>query len=182
MDRDAAMPEPRGAVEEANFIANMKELREAQGWSQGELAKRMRDAGWSGFHQTTISRIEKGERPVRLGEARGIADALGTLVGPMLLADEIGERWRELDEAVARLREIGNLIGVSVDDYLLQQAIVRDLVGRQPSLTDEVHPATREKRDQAVQYAKKQASLPYSYYIDLVQSRDADGWDDGSEA
>lgn len=71
--------------EDRDFADNMKRIREIQGWSQGELARRIGDFGLEGFHQTTISRIEKGERLVRLGEARTIARALGRPVDHLLL-------------------------------------------------------------------------------------------------
>lgn len=45
--------------------------------SQAELVQRLRDRGWVNVHPTTISRIEKGERPVRLSEATRIAQVLG---------------------------------------------------------------------------------------------------------
>lgn len=59
---------------EARFAATMKEAREELGWSQGALAKELVAAGLEGFHQTTVSRIEKLERPVRLAEALTIAN------------------------------------------------------------------------------------------------------------
>lgn len=70
-------------AEESQFVENVQRLRELKGWSQGELARRMADEGWDGFHQTTISRIEKGQRPVRLAEARTLASVLGSQVGIM---------------------------------------------------------------------------------------------------
>ncbi|MFC8037846.1 helix-turn-helix domain-containing protein [Paenarthrobacter sp. NPDC057355] len=71
-------------AEENQFAENVQRLRELKGWSQGELARRMTEEGWEGFHQTTISRIEKGQRPVRLAEARGLARVLGNQVGMMI--------------------------------------------------------------------------------------------------
>lgn len=76
-------PAPLGSDDESWFIDNMKTLRERKGWSQGELARNVAALGWDAFHQTTISRIEKGERPVRLAEARGIAAALDSSVAQM---------------------------------------------------------------------------------------------------
>ncbi len=61
---------------EAHFAQNLRHQREAKGWSQGDLARRMQEVGWRNFHQTTVSRIEKGERPIRLGEAKTIASLL----------------------------------------------------------------------------------------------------------
>lgn len=163
---DSPRTEPTGAIEERNFIANMKRLREAAGLSQGELAARMNANGWDKFHQTTISRMEKGTQPVRLGEARGIADALGTMVGPMLLDDQVSEKWWELDQAVRGLREIGSQIGSGVVEYMWQQAIVRQLLADQPPLTDDVHPATVEARQEALAQAEILLSRSYTDYID----------------
>ncbi|MFC9518558.1 helix-turn-helix domain-containing protein [Nocardiaceae bacterium NPDC056970] len=66
------------------FAENMKLLREQRGWSQGEMARQMQRAGWGTFHQTTISRIEKGDRPVRVGEAGAIAEVLGASLGRLI--------------------------------------------------------------------------------------------------
>lgn len=62
---------------EGHFAENVRIRREEIGWSQTDFAKRLQDAGLRNFHQTTVSRIEKNERPVRLGEARVIAHVLG---------------------------------------------------------------------------------------------------------
>lgn len=70
---------------EQRFAENLIQMREQLGFSQADLVRRLREAGWTGLHQTTISRIEKGERPVRLGEARAIAQLLGTTTERMLL-------------------------------------------------------------------------------------------------
>ena len=69
------------------FRENLRHHREQHGWSQGELARRLRDAGWSALgHQTTVNRLESGQRAPRLDEALAIARALeadlGTLLAP----------------------------------------------------------------------------------------------------
>ncbi|OAV78100.1 hypothetical protein AYO52_13635 [Dietzia sp. 111N12-1] len=46
----------------------------------------MKERGFDAFHQTTISRVEKGERPVRLGEAVAFADIFGRPLESMLAA------------------------------------------------------------------------------------------------
>lgn len=163
---DSPRTEPTGAIEERNFIANMKRLREAAGLSQGELAQRMNANGWDKFHQTTISRMEKGAQPVRLGEARGIADALGTLVGPMLLDDRVSEKWWELDQAVRAIRDLGSQIGTGVVEYMWQQVMLRELLADQPPLTDDVHPATVEQRRLAIEQAEAALARSYTDYID----------------
>lgn len=66
---------------DANFVHNMKAAREARSWTQAVLAEQL--VTWhnlDGMSQSAISRIEKGDREVRLGEARAIASAFGTTV------------------------------------------------------------------------------------------------------
>lgn len=48
--------------------------------TQAELSKALRDRGHSHFHPTTISRIEKGERPLRLSDALALSAVLGVYV------------------------------------------------------------------------------------------------------
>jgi transcriptional regulator with XRE-family HTH domain len=88
-----------GHRDEERFTANLRRLREAKGWSQNELATQMRRKGWGSFRQTTISRLEKGEQSVRIGEARALASLLGVTVDDMALTAS------EEAEAVAQLRE-----------------------------------------------------------------------------
>lgn len=81
---------------EARFRESMQKLRSERGWSQGELARRMSDAGWSDWYQATVSRIEKGTRAVRLAEARGIARVLGTTVEQMASPSQTVEWLQEM--------------------------------------------------------------------------------------
>ncbi|KZM70824.1 hypothetical protein AWN90_40455 [Nocardia terpenica] len=62
----------------------MKRLREMRGMSKAELVRALTDAGWTNVHQTTVTRIENGERPARIGEARVIAAVLETTVGKLI--------------------------------------------------------------------------------------------------
>ena len=58
-------------------VRNLIALREERGWSQTEVARRMTDLGWPKYTQMTVSRTEKGERPIRLDEANSLADVFG---------------------------------------------------------------------------------------------------------
>lgn len=69
--------------QERNFRQSMRVLREAKGWSQADLARQLAKAGLDEFHQTTIARMEKGTRAIRLGEAVTISQVLGTSVESM---------------------------------------------------------------------------------------------------
>lgn len=98
--------EARFEQDEANFAKNMQRLRGRRGWSQGEFARQMQAAGWTSFHQTTVSRIENGTRPVRLGESRGIAEALGSTVSQMIQPSDGLETLRALERSIERTQEI----------------------------------------------------------------------------
>lgn len=89
------------------------------------MARRMTDAGWPGFHQTTISRLEKGDRPVRLGEARGIAQVLGTLVGQMILPAEESRSLRNLELAWQGLKDATRYLDASIHDFEVARQTLR---------------------------------------------------------
>lgn len=169
MSESAASPEPRGAIEEANFIANMRRLREENGWSQGELAQRMQRSGWSEFHQTTISRMEKGARPVRLGEARGIAGVLGTLVGQMILDEPAARSLRELELSVQELRAKGLAVGTAVWDYLGFRSVVQFELDQQPKLGEEADDSIRERQFAVMESARQALRMSYGDYIDAME-------------
>lgn len=91
-------------IEEKRFAENMQRLREERGWSQGELARRMVAEGWETYSQMTVSRTEKLDRPIRLGEASAIARLFGVSLPAMTASAEIGADVLELlREARARL-------------------------------------------------------------------------------
>lgn len=85
--------------DEANFARRMSELRAELGISQSELARKMVERGFDTYSQMTVSRTEKGERPIRLGEARVIAEILGSRVDSMT-------RGTDREEYIALLAEI----------------------------------------------------------------------------
>lgn len=51
--------------------------RESLGWSQSELARQMRSAGWATYSQVAVSRTEDGTRDLRLTEAVSLSNILG---------------------------------------------------------------------------------------------------------
>lgn len=102
MSGDVKHPTPE-EIEESRFVAAVKRHREALEWSQGKLAREMNDLGWDSFHQTTIRRLEDGQRAVRLGEARALAKIFGTTVSQMMAPTEIESLMSSL---LADLREL----------------------------------------------------------------------------
>jgi transcriptional regulator with XRE-family HTH domain len=57
---------------EAIFGQAIRDFRQTWGWSQEQLANRMRALGFD-WHQTTVSKTETAERPIRLNEAQALA-------------------------------------------------------------------------------------------------------------
>lgn len=60
---------------EQRFAANLREARESRRMSQYALAQEMDNRGWP-WRQQTVTRVETGQRMVRLGEATAIAEIL----------------------------------------------------------------------------------------------------------
>ena len=110
-------------ITEERFAANLRMTREAVGVSQSRLADEMTARGWQ-WRQQTVTRVETGRRSVRLGEAKAVAEILGTSLdkltqptGEMRIVEELSEwtqqvrtAWLAIKEATARLLNAkGNL-------------------------------------------------------------------------
>lgn len=85
-------------IVDAAVSERLRQLREKQGMSQNELAKRMVAAGVSNYSQMTVSRTEKGLRRVTAGELAVLAKLLGADAGD-LMRDEVDFRIAEVDKA-----------------------------------------------------------------------------------
>lgn len=64
---------------DAEIGQTVRELRERMHLSQSAFAELTRSKGLS-WHQPTVSRIEDGERPLRLAEAIVLSESLGFLL------------------------------------------------------------------------------------------------------
>jgi transcriptional regulator with XRE-family HTH domain len=95
-DEQAPRAEPAGLADE-RFATNIREERERRKLSQGELARRMAERGFP-YYQQTIRRIEEGRRKVSVGEAKALAEILGTTMDRLT--------WPGQVAAVAYLMEI----------------------------------------------------------------------------
>lgn len=108
MDDDVQAP---GTLEEKRFAALMRTVRESKGISQEDMGRKMVEAGWAGWRQTTVSRIEAGNRTVRLAEAHAIARILGLGLTRMLDAQaqegtaEDAARLKELESEIRGVHE-----------------------------------------------------------------------------
>jgi transcriptional regulator with XRE-family HTH domain len=86
--------------EDRAFGANLRQVRLRRGLSQDRLAEMM-SAEDIGFHQQTLTRIENGRQPVRLGEAMRLASLLDTTVEALLDPEVSGHEGDRIAGAVA---------------------------------------------------------------------------------
>lgn len=81
--------------------------------SQQQLADRMRQYGWK-WSQATVWAVEKGDRPLRLFEAKDVAAILGVQLGDLMDSGDAADRLRkklalvesQIDRIDPRLRDL----------------------------------------------------------------------------
>ena len=93
------------------FIRSMREIRKSEQITQVDLAARVSEALGYAIDGSAITRIEKGQRPLRLDEAAAIATALGMRMQDMLpseltLEEQIAELERDEAQAHAELNKL----------------------------------------------------------------------------
>lgn len=92
---------------------NVAEIRKRLGLSQAALAERMAAFGDT-FHQTTVSRIEQGERQVTAEELFRLAAALDVPPSALVIRSDGGPVELGLRQAMAPDRMVAWMIGVDI--------------------------------------------------------------------
>ena len=84
----------------------LRRLRTARGWSQEEVARRMKAYGYD-FHQTMIAKIEAAQRPIRVRELADFAALYGLEVHELIYppAGSLKEADKEISILRDQLRE-----------------------------------------------------------------------------
>lgn len=124
-----------GGGDDAAVIAeNIRRLRKEKGLSQAALAAAMREADQGHWHQTTVSRVERGAQRLNLDEAEALGEILGGVftgtafahamtdlfdrLQPQMLwhhatglAGEVERLAQHLGEAMATLEEVQERVG-----------------------------------------------------------------------
>lgn len=158
----------------ALFRASMRARREAAGWSQADLARRLDDAGLGALgHQTTVARIESGARPVKLDEAAAIARALDARVEEMIAAPET-----DAARASELLREYGRLIGEGLLRRAQLQVIVKHLRALPDDVVERLDGQERALLDMARGASEEEADANISAALKVIVERAAAGQDD----
>lgn len=114
-------------ADERRFVENMQRQREREQWSQSELARRMVDAGWSNYNQMTVSRTEKGERPLRLSEARALAEIFQTPLEKMLRPPREAAIASALDDVMGYVRAARDGMAASVNELRQNLGMLADI-------------------------------------------------------
>ncbi|MBN9105488.1 MAG: helix-turn-helix transcriptional regulator [Propionibacteriaceae bacterium] len=86
----------------ANIAANTRFARELLGYSQAQVAKLVTEAGLT-FYPTTVARIERGTRVIRIPEDQLLANALGV---PVELLRRSPEEFRRAIPPLALQHEL----------------------------------------------------------------------------
>jgi transcriptional regulator with XRE-family HTH domain len=109
---------------EAVLAQRLRAFRDARGWTQDDLVRRMGGAGFS-WRQSTVAKTEAATRPVRVDEAAALAAIFGVTVDDLVRTElhpltariqltaaalaeatrELAQRERERDTAEWRCRE-----------------------------------------------------------------------------
>jgi transcriptional regulator with XRE-family HTH domain len=76
-DDGSAGPPLHAGLADERFAVRVREERERQGKSQADIARLMRERGWS-WHPQTVQRTEAGHRKASVGEAEALAGILHT--------------------------------------------------------------------------------------------------------
>lgn len=118
---------------ERNFGDKVRQWRRKRNWSQDELAQRLRRHGFD-MHQTTVAKIERGSRPLRVAEAAAIATIfrvppLAVFMGPPPEQQpwSLQQMHETLTTAEKALEETKEMMETSAKFYIEQQATVFQL-------------------------------------------------------
>lgn len=120
-DGSPIVPGPApGAVDE-RVAANLRRLREKQGWSQADLSARMTALGWR-YHPQTVHKNENGQRKVTVGEAEALARIFGTTIDRLgwLEGEDAAVAYGE--QAISLLRQAVNAVAGAVAGLHAAQA------------------------------------------------------------
>jgi transcriptional regulator with XRE-family HTH domain len=114
------MPEQPSDIDD-NVATNLREFRERNGLSQGELAQRMTDLGF-GFSQATIWKVESKQRPVKVSEAVALGEALGLRSWTYLTQQpEVSRHHADLEAANRKAYQTFETLKAAAAEYLRAQ-------------------------------------------------------------
>lgn len=162
---------PRELEEELNFRSELRRLRTDKGLTQQDLADLMVKEGWTDYTQATVSRMEKGQRPVTLAESRTIARIFGTHVGSMIMPSAQLSDLREFKVAADNFNDALVKIDRDIADFDNKRAaLLRNLKNVEQLSPEEVNSSIPEDQiflyNQLIAWAKSVKDKTYSKAVD----------------
>lgn len=85
-----------------------RDLREERGWSQVEVSERLAYLGFE-MHQTTVAKMEKGKRPLRVAEMFALSQVFGLPPGAVFYMPRKGLTF-ELEYMTDRLESLDHVL------------------------------------------------------------------------
>lgn len=165
--------------------ARVRMLRELRGWSQAQLADRLRSMGFD-MHQTTVAKLEGANRPIRVNELAALAVIFDSTVHELLRVEGIRDvevAWAAWAQFKAADEELGQAQDAAAR---AKEAVVRALARREDAQrrlgeiarAGEQEEVAEEARriEAARQILRKQGKDPEEY---LAKVRDVGADDDG---
>lgn len=122
----------------AIFIRRLREERERAGLSQNALARLMSDRLAARIDPTTITRMEKGERAVKLDDAVAAAGALGLPLSELLSVTG-SDLDSQLQEAHFELANAEAALEIAAEAVRLRQGNVDAIRVRLVNLQEQEH-------------------------------------------
>lgn len=119
------------SLPEAELAQRLRGLRTHRRWSQADLAEHMSSRYGLRWHQTTVAKIEAGQRPIGLNEAAALArifDITGTeLLMPLTSREDNGN---ERPEILKQAQHRYDALEAELAHWINQQAAARTQVQR----------------------------------------------------
>lgn len=105
-------------------------LRQGRGWSQQEVAEKMRAYGYQ-WSQATVTRLESASRPIRLNELADLAILFSVPVAQFLESRDLEFKWDDLEaleSEIASLTKERDALKADLDEkrYLAMVAVERE--------------------------------------------------------
>jgi transcriptional regulator with XRE-family HTH domain len=157
----------------AHFRKRIANLRNEREWSQAEVANRLSAMGIDNMHNTTIAKIEAGDREIKLDEAAALARLFGLSVDSLLgrnqgsvqdlryalgaLEDAVFTSRNELKRMSKSLGDRLNEIPTDFEGYDTIAELVREYIGHSNSARVALNKLVDRFTDEAAQRATDRA-------------------------
>ncbi len=106
-------------------------LRQGRGWSQQEVAEKMRAYGYQ-WSQATVTRLESASRPIRLNELADLAILFSVPVAQFLESRDLDFQWDDLEaleSEIASLTKERDILKAQLDQARYEAMVAAEREG-----------------------------------------------------